>query len=85
MCLNMFLSELNSDLSKKIFDFFNYTQPIVNSVYPDFMGILNSQLNYREDLKANKEKFDREIAALQAETDKFIDNMVEEISNGIDN
>lgn len=65
MCLNMFLSELNSDLSKKIFDFFNYTQPIVNSVYPDFMGMLNSQLNYREDLKANKEKFDKETATLQ--------------------
>lgn len=76
MCLNMFLSELNSDLSKKIFDFFNYTQPIVNSVYPDFMGMLNSQLNYREDLTAAKEKADKETTQAQAETDKFIDNMV---------
>ena len=82
MCLNMFLSELNSDLSKKVFDFFNYTQPIVNSVYPDFMGMLNSQLNYREDLKASKERFDKETATLQAESDAFIDKTVEEYSNG---
>lgn len=83
MCLNMFLSELNSDLSRKMFDFFNYTQPIVNSVYPDFMGMLNSQLNYREDLKANKERFDKGTAALQAESDAFIDKPMEEYSNGI--
>lgn len=83
MCFNIFLSELNADLSKKIFDFFNFTQPIVNSVYPDFMERLNSQLNYREDLKASKERFDKETAALQAESDAFIDNTVEEYSNGI--
>ena len=84
MCLNMFLSELNSDLSKKMFDFFNYTQPIVNSVYPDFMGMLNSQLNYREDLKASKERFDKETAALQAETDALINRIAEESVNGSD-
>ncbi len=66
MCLNMFLSELNSDLSKKIVDYFNYTQSIVNSVYPDFMGMLNTQLNYQEDLKANKERSGKEAAILQA-------------------
>lgn len=81
MCLNVFISELNSDLSKKIMDFFNNTQPIINSVYPDFMGVLNSQLNYREDLKASAEKFEKETAALQAEEDTLIDRIAEDHDN----
>lgn len=52
MCLNIFIAELNDELSKRKMNFINNTQIHINSVYTDFSYWLNNQLFCREDLKA---------------------------------
>ena len=64
MCLNIFLSEIDAKKSEKIHNFFNNSQIIINSVFPDFSNFLSNQLYYREDLiaaeEAHKEKINQE-------------------------
>ena len=58
MCLNIFISELNGELSKRRMLFINNTQIHINSVYTDFSYWLNNQLFCREDLKAAQKEME---------------------------
>lgn len=52
MCLNVYISELNSEQNNRRLNFIHNTQIHINSVYTDFYYWLNNQLFCREDLKA---------------------------------
>lgn len=58
MCLNIFISELNTELNKKRMIFINNTQIHIDSAYTGFSYWLNNQLFCREDLKAAQKEIE---------------------------
>lgn len=78
MCLNVFICELQSDLSRKQFDFYNSTHILINSTYPDFATFLDSQLNHRVGLLTDKKLRAQRENGEQEDTDKSIIKPVED-------
>ena len=81
MCLNIYISEIQNDNSKKQSDFYNSEHLFINSTYPDFATFLDSQLNHRASLLAAKKiRLQRENED-QANTDTSVIKPVEDYFN----
>ena len=81
MCLNVFISELQNDLSKKQYDFYNSANIFINLTYPDFAIYLDSQLNHRAGLLEAKELRAQRENGKQTGTDISITQPVEDYFN----